>query len=101
MVEHMRSQTAESVSEGALDCEQLQLKWICHDLSLFEWLNHPPRRKLDLDNAPFSAKQRKWLEQFTQWACPPPSTTCDGQLGSTTPASTAVGPAASDESESV
>ena len=31
MVECMHSQTAESVSEGVVDCAQLQLKWICYE----------------------------------------------------------------------
>ena len=64
MLKRMRSQAAVNVDEQASSCVELQ--FVVVDLSGSSMAQSPPVAELDLENAPFSADQRKWLEQLTQ-----------------------------------
>ena len=64
-------------------------------------VHYSPVTKLNLENAPFSAEEWKWLEQLMEWAHPPPSTINNKQWGSAPSASTAAGHAGSNKGKSV
>ena len=57
----------------------------------------PADTDFDLENAPFSTQQRKWLEQPTQWARPPPSASSDMHSGDAYSTSTTASGAALSE----
>ena len=98
MLKRTRSQAAVNVDERT-SCG-VELQFVVVDLPGSSMSQSPPIAELDLENAPFSADQRKWLEQLTQWARPPPPTTSGEQSGGAPSASTAAGRAGPSEGKS-
>ena len=68
--ERMRNRAVDSVEKQSSERCEVVIEDLPRSMA-----HSPPVADLDLENAPFSAEQRKWLEQFTQWARPPPPTT--------------------------